>query len=170
MAFNRINHFLAMINSIGQIPELPADLINTIRSALSEASSPITICTIRKFMKQNRINLYYEHVPFIYNHLSGISQVNKIPDEIKPAIISRFTQIVRAHRIVFNGHRSFFNHHFILTKILKEMQPFQNDIEILSFLDENKIKSVEKMKSLEADWNSVVDIMICPLTPSRLDV
>ncbi len=116
-------------------------------------------------MKELGLFRYYEHIPFIYNCIMNIPQLPIIPDEVKTEIMRRFSQIVRAHRTVFNGHRSFFNSSFVLTKILKEIRPFQGSLELISYLDTNKMKSVEKLKCIEADWDDVVDFMMRPSTP-----
>jgi hypothetical protein len=164
MLYNRINLFRHIIDVIGKDPDIPPNLIDEIKSSLS---TPITHQSLARKIKELRMTRYYENIHFIYNHLLNIPQPPMIPDEVKIEIMRRFTQIVRAHGTVFNGRRSFFNHYFVLIKILKEMRPFPYDIELLSHLDNYKIKSREKLKYTEADWEAVVDFMIRPSTPPR---
>ena len=151
-----MRNFRQMIDYIGQIPELPPYLIETIHSLLT--NNQPTVAMIKNIFKSLKLQKYYEYIPFIYNHLAGIKQVT-IPDEIKQEIMQRFSSIHEAHRLAFNGKRSFFNYNFVLTKILQEMRPFQDDVQIIAFVDMNQIKSIEKLKCIEADWSHIVDIM-----------
>jgi hypothetical protein len=151
-----------MIDGIGVDPGIPPDVIDEIRATLS---LPITLKELGRKMKELGMFRYYDHIPFIYNHIMNIPQPPMIPEEVKTEIMQMFTQIVRGHRTVFNGHRSFFNHTYVLTKILKEMRPFPGSILLMLHLDEKKFKSVEKIKCCDADWDAVVDFLMCPSTP-----
>lgn len=163
MEFDRSNMFRQMIDRIGQDPGIPQDVLDQIQSSLS---SPINILSLKRKMKELGMYRYYENISFIYYHLSSIQQPPMIPEDIKVEIMSRYSEIVRAHRIVFNGHRSFFNPTFLLTKIINEMRPFPGSIELILHLERMGFKSVQKRKCLEADWDAVVDFMMRPSTPS----
>jgi uncharacterized Zn finger protein (UPF0148 family) len=155
--YKRQNHFQEWISQTQgrehtNIPEAIYDAISVeLKRQKITNVARLTPAKLKEIMKKLMLNKYYEHIPHILNHLSGM-QLAHIAPELEQQLRRMFQQI----QVPFMKHsppnrRNFLSYSFVLHKFI---QLLEHDELLHNF---PLLKSREKLHLQDLTWKAICD-------------
>lgn len=157
--YKRVDYFKQWLNQIQakEQTDIPIDVIDTIvlqiKTERIKNISNISIPTMKKLLKKTNNSKYYEHIPFIINHINKVPQLN-IPPYIEDKLIAMFETIQRPWEEVKTKERkNFFSYPYTLHKFCQIL----GLTEYLPYFP--LLKSREKLYKQDVIWKKIIEYM-----------
>jgi chaperonin cofactor prefoldin len=157
-AYARINHFVEWLNNIQgkettSIPDSVVDIIllelkkNRIRN-LNNVSQKQIKCILKKF-KDQKLSKYYEHIPYIWNRITGNSNPH-----MSAELEEKLKNMFREMQVPYLKHspanrKNWMSYSYTLYKLLQ----FLGENEYLKYF--SLLKSREKLHQQELIWKNI---------------
>jgi len=123
--YKRMNHFSELMNqfqakeSTDIQPEIFNSIIHEIKKQKITNPNELTKKRMRQILKKLELNQYFEHIPFIINHLTGLPPPT-ITRETEEKLKSMFKEIQEPFKIYRSkDRRNFLNYNFIFHKFFQ---------------------------------------------------
>ena len=156
-SYKRINHFSEWLNQIQgkETTDIPEEVFNSIILELSKQRiydlSTVTPLKIREILKKNKINKYYEHIPYILNKITGIPNPHLNPD-----LEDRLKNMFREIQVPFlkyspSNRKNFLSYSYVLHKFIQLL----NEHEFLKYFP--LLKSRDKLHQQEQIWKKICE-------------
>ena len=156
-SYNRINHFNEWIaQSQGkETTEIPEEIFDKIYMELKKNKvtnmATLDYNKIRNILKKNKINKYYEHIPYILNRITG-----KSSPQLTPELEDKLREMFRQIQGPFLKHspknrKNFLSYSYVLHKFLEILG---EDQYIMYF---PLLKSREKLHQQEQIWEKICE-------------
>jgi hypothetical protein len=154
-SYKRENHFQEWLSQFQaqEMTTIPDDVIDLLKDELKKQKiqkrSEITHAKVRGLLKKNRLNKYYEHVPFICNLLNGI-KAPKMPQVLEERLRMMFRDIQGP----FDKHcpaerKNFLSYSYVLYKFVELLE----EDEYLKYFP--LLKSKEKLFMQDQIWRKI---------------
>jgi hypothetical protein len=156
-SYKRINHFSEWLNQIQgkETTDIPDEVFNKIIVELSKQRiydlSSVTPAKIREILKKNKINKYYEHIPYILNKITGIPNPHLNPD-LEDKLKNMFREIqVPFLKYSPSNRKNFLSYSYVLHKFIQLL----NEHEFLKYFP--LLKSRDKLHQQEQIWKKICE-------------
>ena len=124
-SYKRINHFSEWLNQIQgkETTDIPEDVFNKIMLELNKQRiynlAKVTPLKIREILKKNKVNKYYEHIPYILNKITGIPNPH-LNTELEEKLKNMFKEIqVPFLKYSPNNRKNFLSYSYVLHKFIQ---------------------------------------------------
>lgn len=131
--YKRINHFNEWLAQIQgkESTDIPQEVFNSFEAEIRKYNitdkTKITHDRAKEFLKKNKHNKYYEHIPFILNKIGGRKPIN-IPSHIEDKLKNMFRAIQEPfHKVKPSQRKNFLNYGFVIRKMF-ELLHYHNNI------------------------------------------
>lgn len=131
--YKRINHFNEWLAQIQgkESTDIPQEVFNSFEAEIRKYNiidkTKITHDRAKEFLKKNKHNKYYEHIPFILNKIGGRKPIN-IPLHIEDKLKNMFRAIQEPfHKVKPSQRKNFLNYGFVIRKMF-ELLHYHNNI------------------------------------------
>lgn len=165
-SYNRMNHFSEWINQIQgkettDIPQEVFDkiLMDTKRYRIDNLAT-LTYDKIKEILKKNKLNKYYEHIPYIYNRITGKNNpflTIQLEEKLKNMFMEIQTPFLK---YAPKNRKNFLSYSYVLHKFLEIL----GEREYLSFFP--LLKSREKLYQQEVIWKKICQDLNWQYIPS----
>lgn len=156
-SYKRINHFSEWLNQIQgkETTDIPEEVFNSIILELNKQRiydlSTVTPLKIREILKKNKINKYYEHIPYILNKITGIPNPHLNPD-LEDKLKNMFREIqVPFLKFSPSNRKNFLSYSYVLHKFIQLL----NEHEFLRYFP--LLKSRDKLHQQEQIWKKICE-------------
>jgi len=156
-SYKRINHFSEWLNQIQgkETTDIPEEVFNSIILELSKQRiydlSTVNPLKIREILKKNKINKYYEHIPYILNKITGIPNPHLNPD-LEDKLKNMFREIqVPFLKYSPSNRKNFLSYSYVLHKFIQLL----NEHEFLKYFP--LLKSRDKLHQQEQIWKKICE-------------
>lgn len=165
--YKRMNHFSELMNQFQakESTEIPTAILNNIIIEIKKQKisnpSKLTKKKMRSILKKLDLNIYFEHVPFIINKLTGLPPPN-ITREIEEKLKSMFKEIELPFEMFKPKNRkNFLNYNYIFYKFfeLLELDHFLPHFTLL--------KSHTKRREQDEVWEKICKYLKWEYIPSN---
>ncbi len=157
--YKRVDYFKQWLNQIQakEQTDIPTEVIDTIvlqiKTERIKNISNISILTMKKILKKTNNSKYYEHIPFLINHINKVPQLN-IPVYIESKLIAMFEAIQAPWEEVKTKERkNFFSYPYTLHKFCQIL----GLVEYLPYFP--LLKSREKLYKQDVIWKKIIECM-----------
>lgn len=154
-SYKRENHFQEWLSQFQaqEMTTIPDDVIELLKSELKKQKiqnkSEITHAKIRALLKRNKLNKYYEHVPFICNMLNGI-KAPKMPQVLEEKLRMMFRDIQAPFdKNCPSQRKNFLSYSYVLYKFVELLE----EDEYLQYFP--LLKSKEKLYQQDVIWKMI---------------
>lgn len=148
--YKRINHFNEWLAQIQgkESTDIPQEVFDSFEAEIRKYNitdkTKITHKRAKEFLKKNKHNKYYEHIPFILNKIGGRKPIN-IPSHIEDKLKNMFRAIQEPfHKVKPSQRKNFLNYGFVIRKMF-ELLHYHNNIS-----KENKKKYLKNLSLLSS--------------------
>lgn len=156
-SYNRINHFNEWIaQSQGkETTDIPEEVFDKIFMELKKNKvtnmATLNYEKIRSILKKNKINKYYEHIPYILNRITG-----KSTPQLTPELEEKLRQMFKEIQGPFIKHspknrKNFLSYSYVLHKFLEIL----GEDEYIKYFP--LLKSREKLYQQELIWEKICE-------------
>ena len=156
-SYNRINHFNEWIaQSQGkETTDIPEEVFDKIFMELKKNKvtnmATLNYEKIRAILKKNKINKYYEHIPYILNRITG-----KSTPQLTPELEEKLRQMFKEIQGPFIKHspknrKNFLSYSYVLHKFLEIL----GEDEYIKYFP--LLKSREKLYQQELIWEKICE-------------
>ena len=154
-SYKRINHFSEWLNQIQgkETTDIPEEVFNKIMLELNKQRiynlAKVTPLKIREILKKNKINKYYEHIPYILNKITGIPNPH-LNTELEDKLKNMFKEIqVPFLKYSPNNRKNFLSYSYVLHKFIQIL----GKSEFLKYFP--LLKSRDKLHQQEQIWKNI---------------
>lgn len=154
-SYKRENHFQEWLSQFQaqEMTTIPDDVIDLLKDELKKQKiqnrCDITHAKVRGLLKKNRLNKYYEHVPFICNLLNGI-KAPKMPQVLEERLRMMFRDIQAPFdKNCPSERKNFLSYSFVLYKFVELLE----EDEYLKYFP--LLKSKEKLYQQDVIWKMI---------------
>lgn len=126
-AYQRLNHFRDWLNLFQgkEQTEIPKKIYDKLRKEIRKyklKKSDITLQKIKQFMKKLGLNKYYEHIPFIINHLTGLKPpiLDKSMEKQFIVMFHEMQEPFQRHKI--KNRKNFLSYAYVLHKLCQLLE------------------------------------------------
>lgn len=154
-SYKRINHFSEWLNQIQgkETTDIPEEVFNKIMLELNKQRiynlAKVTPLKIREILKKNKVNKYYEHIPYILNKITGIPNPH-LNTELEEKLKNMFKEIqVPFLKYSPNNRKNFLSYSYVLHKFIQILgkNEFLKHFPLL--------KSRDKLHQQEQIWKNI---------------
>ena len=154
-SYKRINHFSEWLNQIQgkETTDIPEEVFNKIMLELNKQRiynlAKVTPLKIREILKKNKVNKYYEHIPYILNKITGIPNP-LLNTELEDKLKNMFKEIqVPFLKYSPNNRKNFLSYSYVLHKFIQIL----GKTEFLKHFP--LLKSRDKLHQQEQIWKNI---------------